>query len=64
MSGGERQAWPGTPFPLGAAWDGQGTNFSLFSEHKSGLAKVLAQNHQFLGVNNAIRATLAARSSI
>jgi glycogen operon protein len=25
--------WPGRPFPLGAEWDGQGTNFSLFSEH-------------------------------
>lgn len=36
-------------------------NFTLFSEHKSGLAKILGQNHQFLGVNNAIRATLTAR---
>jgi isoamylase len=25
-------AWPGAPFPLGATWDGRGTNFSLFSE--------------------------------
>jgi glycogen operon protein len=25
--------WPGDPFPLGASWDGYGTNFSLFSEH-------------------------------
>ena len=25
--------WPGKPFPLGAVWDGEGTNFSLFSEH-------------------------------
>ena len=25
--------WPGQPFPLGATWDGSGTNFSLFSEH-------------------------------
>jgi isoamylase len=25
--------WPGRPFPLGAIWDGHGTNFSLFSEH-------------------------------
>ena len=36
-------------------------NFTLFSEHKTGLVKVLGQNHQFLGVNNAIAATLAAR---
>jgi isoamylase len=28
-----RRLWPGRPFPLGATWDGTGTNFSLFSEH-------------------------------
>jgi isoamylase len=28
-----RQAWLGDPFPLGPSWDGQGTNFSLFSEN-------------------------------
>ncbi len=27
------ELWPGRPFPLGASWDGNGTNFSLFSEH-------------------------------
>jgi type I restriction enzyme R subunit len=37
-------------------------NFTLFSEYKTGLVKALAQNHQYLGVNNAIRATLAARA--
>jgi isoamylase len=26
------QIWPGEPFPLGATFDGEGTNFSLFSE--------------------------------
>ena len=25
--------WPGRPYPLGAMWDGEGVNFSLFSEH-------------------------------
>jgi isoamylase len=29
--------WPGQPFPLGATWDGGGTNFSLFSEHAEGV---------------------------
>jgi isoamylase len=28
-----REVWPGRPFPLGATWDGQGTNFALFSEN-------------------------------
>jgi glycogen operon protein len=27
------EVWPGEPFPLGASWDGYGTNFSLFSEN-------------------------------
>ena len=27
------RVWPGQPFPLGPWWDGEGTNFSLFSEH-------------------------------
>jgi glycogen operon protein len=27
------EIWPGNPFPLGPIWDGQGTNFSLFSEN-------------------------------
>jgi isoamylase len=28
-----REVWPGKPFPLGATWDGGGTNFSTFSQH-------------------------------
>ncbi|PYL06296.1 MAG: deoxyribonuclease HsdR, partial [Verrucomicrobia bacterium] len=36
-------------------------NFTLFSEHKSGLIKILGQNHQVLGVNNAIASMLKAR---
>jgi len=26
------QVWPGAAYPLGATWDGSGTNFALFSE--------------------------------
>ena len=36
-------------------------NFTLFSEQKAGLVKIIAQNHQFLGVNNAIASMLEAR---
>ena len=25
--------WPGRPFPLGATWDGNGTNFAIYSEN-------------------------------
>jgi len=27
------RVWPGQPHPLGATWDGSGTNFALFSAH-------------------------------
>lgn len=36
-------------------------NFTLFSEHKAGLVKVIGQNHQYLGVNSAIASMLEAR---
>ena len=28
-----REVWTGKPFPLGPQWDGEGTNFSIFSEN-------------------------------
>jgi isoamylase len=30
-------AWPGKPYPLGATWDGSGTNFALASESATGV---------------------------
>jgi glycogen operon protein len=27
------RVWPGAPTPLGATWDGEGTNFAVFSEY-------------------------------
>jgi isoamylase len=32
MSSARREQWPGTPYPLGATFDGVGTNLSLYSE--------------------------------
>ncbi|GAA4954190.1 glycogen debranching protein GlgX [Streptomonospora halophila] len=31
------EVWPGSPYPLGATYDGSGTNFSLFSEVAEGV---------------------------
>ncbi|MCA1908699.1 MAG: hypothetical protein LDL39_10090, partial [Magnetospirillum sp.] len=28
-----RRIWPGSSYPLGATWDGNGVNFALFSAH-------------------------------
>src|SRR5436309_1823607 len=33
---GDLLAWPGMPFPLGASWDGEGTNFSIWSPSATG----------------------------
>jgi isoamylase len=38
------EVWPGDPFPLGATWDGYGTNFSLFSEHAESVELCLFDN--------------------
>jgi glycogen operon protein len=37
--------WPGNPFPLGAQWDGGGTNFSLFSENAERVELCLYDDH-------------------
>jgi isoamylase len=31
------KVWPGTPYPLGATWRGNGVNFALFSENATGV---------------------------
>jgi len=35
------RAWPGEPFPLGATWDGEGTNFALWSSTASAVTVCL-----------------------
>ncbi|WP_207493245.1 glycogen debranching protein GlgX [Aridibaculum aurantiacum] len=32
-----KPSFPGSPFPLGATWDGKGTNFAIYSEHATGI---------------------------
>lgn len=34
---------PGNPYPLGATWDGQGVNFSIFSERATVVDRTLSQ---------------------
>jgi isoamylase len=40
------EIWPGRPFPLGATWDGEGTNFALFSENAEGVELCLFEDEQ------------------
>ena len=37
----QMEIWPGEPFPLGATYNGSGTNFSLFSEAATGVTLCL-----------------------
>jgi glycogen operon protein len=39
------RVWPGRPFPLGPRWDGEGTNFSLFSENAEKVELCLFDEH-------------------
>jgi isoamylase len=39
------QVWPGKPYPLGATFDGSGTNFSLFSEPATRVQLCLFDEH-------------------
>ena len=37
MAARTHRAWPGSPFPLGACWDGDGVNFALWSRPAEGV---------------------------
>lgn len=40
----QQRVWPGHPYPLGATWDGSGTNFALFSAHAEKVELCLYDN--------------------
>ncbi|MDO9377794.1 MAG: glycogen debranching protein GlgX [Nocardioidaceae bacterium] len=48
------EVWPGTPYPLGATYDGAGTNFALFSEVAEGVELCLFGSD---GVEERVRMT-------
>jgi isoamylase len=53
------EVWPGRPFPLGAVWDGHGTNFSFFSENADGVELCL-----FDGDGEETRIDITARRAL
>ncbi|CAA7619823.1 hypothetical protein MTBUT4_320023 [Magnetospirillum sp. UT-4] len=40
-----RRIWSGSPYPLGASWDGNGVNFALFSAHAEKVELCLFDHH-------------------
>ena len=57
----ERRSGPGEPFPLGPSWDGEGTNFSLFSENAERVELCLFDERRQRGAHRG--ATSAPRST-
>jgi isoamylase len=39
-----RTVLPGSPYPLGATWDGHGVNFAIYSEHAAGIELCLVDS--------------------
>lgn len=52
--------WPGKPYPLGATWDGSGTNFGLYSANATGVDLCLFDSPE--SVQEAIRIPLRERT--
>jgi glycogen operon protein len=50
--------WPGAPYPLGATWDGRGTNFALFAEHADAVELCLFDDGEETRVPMAERTAL------
>ncbi len=51
------RVWPGSSRPLGATWDGDCTNFSLFSEHATGVELLLFDDPAAATPSRTIRLT-------
>jgi glycogen operon protein len=49
------RVWPGSPSPLGATWDGEGTNFAIFSEHAAAVDLCLFNQPEDAGESTRVR---------
>ncbi len=49
------EIWPGRSYPLGASWDGEGTNFAVFSEHASSMELCLFDQANFAAEVTRVR---------
>ena len=51
------EIWPGRPSPLGATWNGEGTNFAVFSEHGTHVELCLFDEHNNQSIYNLTEVT-------
>lgn len=54
--------WPGEPYSLGATWDGNGINFTQFSEHATGVELCLFDGPD--GNNQMVRIPLTEKTDL
>jgi isoamylase len=52
---------PGSPYPLGATWDGEGVNFAIFSQHASSIELCLFESET--SIKELIRIPLVERTN-
>src|ERR1043165_9722463 len=50
----QRKFYPGSPFPLGATWDGKGVNFALYSENATSVELCLFNDNDASEVSETI----------
>ncbi|MEA2626196.1 MAG: isoamylase [Candidatus Binatota bacterium] len=56
------RVWPGEPYPLGATWDGEGVNFSLFSENATAVDLCLFESPD--GAREQVRVPLREQTDL
>jgi glycogen operon protein len=48
------RVYPGSPYPLGATWDGMGVNFSLFAEHATAVELCLFDSAEATAITHCV----------
>ena len=49
------RVWPGSPYPLGATWTGEGTNFAIYSENAEEVELCLFDSPQAAEPSRCVR---------
>ncbi|MDX5420522.1 MAG: glycogen debranching enzyme GlgX, partial [Hymenobacteraceae bacterium] len=52
--------YPGSPYPLGATWDGEGVNFALYAENATGVDLCLFD--EAMGAVESVKLKLTERT--
>src|SRR5437762_992689 len=59
---GTWRVWPGSPYPLGATWDGKGVNFAIYAENATGVELCLFESPD--SANESVRIPLPEHTDL